>query len=76
MSYGHQRPGRKPPAPQQAPWQGSTWQPPAEGYSAASPSMDLSNMAGINGASSYHGHGSDPRSSRFWHPDPDGEIPR
>jgi hypothetical protein len=76
MSYGHQRPGRRPPSPQQVPFT-SSWTPSPEGYSfGASPSLDLSNTAGVNGASSYHGHGSNTSASRYLHPDEDGQVPR
>jgi hypothetical protein len=66
--------GRRPPPPQQLPLAGGG-RSPAEGYSAASPSLDVSNTAGAGGASSARGHGTTDN-SRYWHPDPDGQTPR
>jgi hypothetical protein len=68
--------GRRPPPPRQA---GGLGRPsggaPQEGYSAASPSLDVSNTAGGGGASSARGYGTT-GASRYWHPDADGETPR
>jgi hypothetical protein len=68
---------RIPPRPRQVP-KPAFEDLPTEGYAGgASPSMDVSNTAGTGGASSYRGHGTvNPERSRYWHPDPDNEIPR
>jgi hypothetical protein len=73
------RPGRTPPRPRDVGAVGADGarRHSTEGYSAASPSMDVSNTAGAGGASSQRGHGSvNEDRSRYLHPDPDGQIPR
>lgn len=69
---GRQREARIPSPPGKLTWHGS-WEADREGYaSGASPSFDVSNRAGIGGASSLRGFGSNLRGHRYLQPD--GEV--
>lgn len=73
---GKQPQGRTPPRPHQKEWN-AVWQEPGEGFAGgASPSMDVSNVAGAGGASSRRGYGTDPTNRRYWHPETDADLPR
>lgn len=68
-------PGREPPQPLMIPAPGRIGQF-AEGYAGgASPSMDVSNIAGSGGASSRRGYGTNATGGRYWQPEDEG-VPR
>jgi hypothetical protein len=73
---GRQRSGRQGRTPTREVWS-HVWQAPQEGFpGGASPSMDVSNIAGAGGASSRRGYGTYGQSSRYWQPESDNEVPR
>jgi len=70
--------GRQPPRPQKVAWS-HTWTPSEEGFSTgASPSQNVSNIAGAGGASSRRGFGSHGRGMgpRYLNPEGDSGPPR
>ena len=76
LENGRQRGGRTPPSRGLVQWS-SVWEAPPEGYpGAASPSVDVSNIAGTGGASSRRGLGSYGHPGRYWQPESDEGIPR
>jgi len=68
--------GRVPPSPRKVQWS-HVWEAPQENYAGgASPSMDVSNIAGTGGASSRRGYGSYGHPGRYWASETDTEVPR
>lgn len=70
-------PGRGEPAQRRVAPGVSVWTAPGEGYAGgASPSMDVSSIAGAGGASSRQGYGSRPGQGRYQQPESDEGVPR